>query len=100
MSRKIVVDPAQLDNAATQIDGQAADYERLYNQLFSEVSALGAAWQGKDNTAFVQQIEGFREDFQQMTQLMRDYSDFLKQSSKTYRETQENIVSAAKSLTN
>ena len=100
MSRKIVVDPAKLDSAASQIDSQAADYERLYNQLFSEVSGLGAAWQGKDNTAFVQQIEGFRDDFQQMAQLMRDYSEFLKTSASTYRTTQENVVSAAKSLSN
>lgn len=100
MGNKIVVDPAQLDSTAAQIENQAADYEQIFNQLFSEVGALGSAWQGKDNQAYVQQIEGFRDDLQQMAQLMRDYAEFLKTSAKTYRDTQESVASGAKSLAN
>jgi hypothetical protein len=35
-----------------------------------------------------------------MTKLMRDYSEFLKVSAKTYRETQTEIINKAKTLTN
>lgn len=98
MSRTIVVDPAKLEAAAQKIDVQASDYERLYRQLFSEVDGMGAAWQGVDNTAFVTQIKGFREKFQQMSALMKQYSEFLKQSAKTYRSTQNEIVIRAKRL--
>ena len=48
------------------MDVQASEYERQYNQLFSEVDGMGAAWQGADNVAFVTQIKGFMDDFQQM----------------------------------
>lgn len=100
MANKIVVDPAQLDSTAAQIENQAADYEQIFNQLFSEVNALGSAWQGKDNQVYVQQIEGFRDDLQQMAQLMRDYAEFLKTSAKTYRDTQESVANSAKTLAN
>lgn len=100
MARSITVDPAKLENAASKIDQQSADYERVYKQLFSEVDGMGAAWQGADNIAFVNQIKGFMDDFQQMTALMRQYSEFLNVSAKTYRNTQNEIVSAAKRLTN
>ncbi|MDR6999326.1 WXG100 family type VII secretion target [Neobacillus niacini] len=100
MARSIMVDPAKLEDAANKIDQQSAEYERLYKSLFQEVDGMQAAWQGQDNVAYTTQIKGFTDDFQKMTQLMRQYSDFLKVSAKTYRNTQSDIVSAAKRLQN
>lgn len=100
MARTIMVDPAKLEAAAQQMDAQAADYEKLYQQLFNEVDGMGAAWQGADNIAFVNQIKGFNDDFQKMVALMRQYSEFLRTSAKTYRETQNEIINQAKRLTN
>jgi len=100
MSRKIVVEPAKLETAAQKMEAQAADYERLYKQLFSEVEGMGAAWQGADNQAFVSQIKGFEDDFQKMRELMKAYSEFLTTSAKIYRETQTETINMAKRLAN
>lgn len=100
MARSIMVDPAKLESAAQKMDAQTADYERQYNQLFSEVDGMGAAWQGADNMAFVTQIKGFMDDFQKMKTLMQQYSEFLKNSAKIYRGTQEDIINQAKTLPN
>lgn len=100
MGRTIVVNPAKLSSTSNSITSQANDYERQYKQLFSEVDGMGAAWQGADNLAFVNQIKGFMDDFQKMTALMRQYSEFLSQSAKTYTQAQNDTVSAAKRLTN
>lgn len=100
MARAITVDPAKLESASAKIDQQSADYERIYKQLFSEVSAMKAAWGGVDNVAYTTQIEGFQDDLQKMTQLMKQYSEFLKLSAKTYRDTQTEVVNAARRLTN
>lgn len=100
MARTIIVDPAKLEAAASQIDAQAADYKKIYEQLFTEVGAMSSAWQGADNIAFTNQIEGFRDDFTAMYTLMTQYSEFLKNSAATYTATQQEIVSAAKRLTN
>lgn len=100
MARSIMVDPARLESAAGKIDQQAADYERIYRQLFSEVDSMGAAWQGADNQAFVTQIKGFMDDLQSMSKHMKDYSNFLKSSASTYRNTQNEVINTAKRLTN
>ncbi len=100
MARNIVVDPAKLETASQKMDGMAADYEKQYNQLFSEVDGMGAAWKGADNVAFVSQIKGFMDDFQQMTALLRQYSDFLKTTAQTYRQTQSEVINQAKRLAN
>ncbi|MCD5324191.1 MULTISPECIES: WXG100 family type VII secretion target [Pontibacillus] len=100
MARKIVVDPEKLELTAQKIDAQAQDYEKQYQQLFNEVDGMGAAWKGADNEAYVAQIKGFMDDFQKMRKLMLDYSEFLKLSAKTYRQTQTETINAAKRLSN
>ncbi|QMV40488.1 WXG100 family type VII secretion target [Cohnella cholangitidis] len=100
MARTIVVDPSKLESASQKMDSQSAEYEKLYNQLFNEVDGMAANWKGADNVAFVSQIKGFQDDFQKMKQLMNQYSEFLKNSAKTYRETQNETINQAKRLTN
>lgn len=100
MSIKIQVDPARLDSAAGQIEQQTLSYEKNYRRLFQEVAAMGSGWQGKDNQAFVSQIQGFEKDFQQMAALMREYAAFLKLSAKTYRQTQDERAQMARRLVN
>ena len=84
MSKKIKVDTAELQAAATLMDSQVEDYKNLYTSLFSEVEGMAAHWQGADNIAFTEQIAGFKEDFMEMEKLMSEYAAFLKQCATTY----------------
>lgn len=100
MARTIKVDPARLESAAQKIDGQVADYVKLYNQLFNEVDGMGAAWKGLDNQTFVNHIKEFQDDFLHMKTVMDKYSEFLKLSAKEYNRTQNDIITQAKRLAN
>lgn len=100
MGTKIMVNPASLKSASQKIDQQATDYETIYKKLFDEVDGMAVAWKGADNMAFVNQIKGFMDDFQSMTTLMRQYSEFLNRSASTYTATQDDIIAKAKQLTN
>ena len=100
MAKTIKVNPAELTSAATAIEGSAAEYRRLFNQLYTDVNGMGAAWQGVDNQAYVQQIDGFKDDFTKMATLMDEYAAFLKQAAETYTRAQEETTSAARRLTN
>jgi len=100
MSRAITVQPTVLKKTADSLNQSVAEYEKIYKQLFSEVDGMGAAWQGIDNQAFVNQIKGFMDDFQNMANLMKNYSQFLTESATIYEAAQNEIVSSAKRLTN
>lgn len=100
MARTIQVTPEQLDSTAARIDGLAADYKTQYDQLYSETNAMASTWNGKDNVAFVNQIEGFKDDFEKMHTLMLNYADFLRKSAKAYRDTQDTVVAEARKLVN
>lgn len=100
MARTIQVTPEQLESAAGRIEGLAADYKSQYDALYNETNAMASTWQGKDNTAFVDQIAGFKDDFEKMHTLMLNYADFLRKSAKAYRDTQDSVVSEARKLIN
>ena len=100
MARTIQVTPEQLESAAGRIEGLAADYKSQYDALYNETNAMASTWQGKDNTAFVDQIAGFKDDFEKMQTLMLNYADFLRKSAKAYRDTQDTVVSEARKLIN
>ncbi len=100
MARTIQVTPEQLETAAGTIEGLSADYKTQYDQLYTETSAMAATWSGKDNTAFVDQISGFKDDFEKMHTLMLNYADFLRKSAKAYRDTQDTVVTEARKLVN
>ena len=100
MARTIQVTPEQLESAAGRIEGLAADYKSQYDALYNETNAMASTWQGKDNTAFVDQIAGFKDDFEKMHTLMLNYADFLRKSATAYRDTQDSVVSEARKLIN
>lgn len=102
MSNKqsIKVDPAVMEDAAVKIDKLAEDYNKAYDRLYSGVGGLAAYWQGKDNLAFTNQIEGFRDDFKAMKNLMEQYADYLKLTAKNYSNTQDDRTTQAQKLTN
>lgn len=95
---QITVETSRLDGTAQRVDGLADTYESEYGALFNTVRDMQNGWGGEDNVAFTSQIEGFRDDFQRMTKLMRDYAAYLRKAAAAYRETQDNVASGAKTL--
>ena len=95
---KIIVDSTRLDSTASQVDHLADDYEGEYKALFTTVQEMQSAWAGEDNTAFTNQIEGFRDDFERMAKLMRDYAAYLRKAAQAYRDTQDNVARQAQTL--
>ncbi|WP_043932608.1 WXG100 family type VII secretion target [Bacillus sp. EB01] len=95
---KLMVDVAQLEKAASKLNQQAKDCEAIYNQLITLTGSTGTAWEGEDSLAFVAQIKGPLDDLHKMQSTMKEYAEFLQYSSKTYRDAQQDIIAAAKSL--
>lgn len=97
---KIVVEPTQLEQSANHIEERNSIYEKDFMKLYQEIEIMSNAWQGRDNQTYTAQIQGFQKDFQMMITLMRQYTEFLRQSAKAYRSAQDDRVAQARSLTN
>lgn len=100
MAKVIEVTPEELRIAAGKIETMATEYKTQYDTLYKETSSMSSTWAGKDNLAYTQQIEGFKDDFEKMYSLMNQYVEFLRSSAKAYQDTQDAIVTEAKTLRN
>ncbi len=98
MNNLINVDPSSLEQTASRVESADGDYQRLYQSLYSEVDKLSGSWGGKDNTAFNARIKSYEEDFRQLSIIIRQYAEFLRASARAYRETQDELTSAANRL--
>lgn len=97
----ITVTTQSLRNKANEVDAKAAEYLSHYESLLDDVNTLTTSdWQGEDATAFRNQVEGFREDFQKMRELMEDYAVFLREAASKYDDVQENMINTIKGLQN
>ncbi|MCI5723658.1 MAG: WXG100 family type VII secretion target [Erysipelotrichaceae bacterium] len=96
--RKITVEPMQVDACAMRMEEKNTSYLRNVNELFSAVDAMNVAWKGKDNQAFITKITALQSDFKQVSILCSEYIEFLRNSARSYRNTQEEIASQAQML--
>lgn len=97
---KIIVTPENLTSAANEIEKLSGDYAKEYNALFADVDAMKSAWKGKDNTAFVTKIEGFRSLYEAMSKELDRYTAFLRDTAAKYTAAQSAVTEAAQKLFN
>ena len=97
----IKVTTENLRDAASTVDSLAIEYDKEYAALFQDVETLTSTdYTGDDAAAFRNQVEGFRDDFIKMKQLMNEYADYLRQAATTYEDTQANVKNTIASLQN
>ena len=96
--RSIMVEPERLESVAVNISQANQDYDRTYQAIYDQVDRLSMSWKGKDNIAYTNQIMTFEDDLRQISIIMRQYADFLQNSARAYRETQDEITAQASRL--
>lgn len=96
--RTIMVEPERLEQTASGIEEANREYDRTYQEIYAQVDRMSGSWQGKDNTAFTNQIKSFEDDLRQISLIMKQYADFLRNSARAYRQTQDEIYAQANRL--
>jgi len=87
----LLVTPQELQQTSEQVKEKASQYKASYDRVYAAVESLAAHWEGEANQAFVAQIRGFENDFDNMRKLLEKYGEFLFVSGNNYQNA-ENIV--------
>ena len=95
---QIIVETGRLDAVAAQVEGYADDYRAAYEALYVDVASLDSETLGKANETFITQINGFKDDFQRMEALMREYANYLKKSAAALRDKDAQLAAEAAKL--
>lgn len=86
--------------ASQKLQAISETYTEIYTQLLQEANTMGTAWEGADNLAFVEQINGFTEELKMMAQKLSDASQALDKQRENYIARQENNITQVKKLVN
>ncbi|WP_068673714.1 WXG100 family type VII secretion target [Oceanobacillus sp. Castelsardo] len=100
MAKRIRVTPEELGTASQKVQELSESYTSIYNQLMQAASTMGEAWEGEDNLAFVDQINGFNDDLKNMADKLMTASQALEQQRSNYAAIQENNKVQVRKLTN
>lgn len=86
--------------AAQRLQALSETYTEIYTQLLQEANTMGSAWEGADNLAFVDQINGFTEELKQMATKLSLASQALDKQRANYVARQEHNITQVKKLAN
>ena len=86
--------------AAQRLQALSETYTEIYTQLMQEANTMGSAWEGADNLAFVEQINGFTEELKTMAAKLSTASQALDKQRANYVARQDNNITQVKKLVN
>ena len=99
MGREWEVTTERLESSATVIEEKTARFNTEWEKLYTEVQNLRSAqWRGIASETFNSKLEGYRNDFQEMAQILISYVEFLRDAAKNYKNTEESLRDAAGNL--
>ena len=91
----IQVTPEELRKKADQVDDKAAEYYNEYVKLLNDVQTFNSTdYTGEDATAFYNEVSSFKEEFNNMKNLMNQYAAYLRDAAQNYLSAQENSKNA------
>ena len=90
----------EMDRASKRLRSISESYTDIYGQLFKAANTMGAAWDGADNRAFVEQINGFSNDMQLMAGRLAAAGQAIERQRANYAARQEANMTAVRRLTN
>lgn len=96
MPRRVIVRGAEVYRTGGQVAADAGTCRQLVERLYAEIEFMGQAWQGADNLAYVQQVEGFRSELESLATAMDAYAAFLKTAAAKYSIAQQRALQAAR----
>lgn len=86
--------------ASQKLKSLSETYTEIYTQLMQQANTMGTAWEGADNIAFVEQINGFTEELKAMAKKLATASEALDKQRANYVARQDDNINQVKKLVN
>lgn len=99
MASEWAVTTERLESSAAIIEEKTAKYNAEWAKLYMELQNLRSSqWQGIASDTFNKKLEGYRNDFEEMSKTLLSYTEFLKSAATNYKNTEEALKDAASNL--
>jgi len=90
----------EMSKTAQKLQSYSQSYTEIYTKLLQTASTMGSAWEGADNQAYVEQINGFADDLKRMAEALAQESRNIEQQRANYVARQDDNITQVKKLQN
>lgn len=97
---KMGADFNEMERVSKSLKRISENYMVLYNKMYKDVAMTSEAWEGDDQLAYVDQINGFCDELKAMAEQINLASETLEQQKTNYIEHIADNVSQIKKATN
>ena len=97
--RSIRVQPRELSNESSNIKTEKGKFDSSYSDIHSQAKNLTqTSWGGEDAENFMGQVDLFKKDFESMSEILKQYYQFLEKSAQAYDSAQKDVATKASNL--
>lgn len=97
MASRLEVTVSQLQQAATNINTSADDYEASATALKNAADELASTWEGDSQVAFVDEQTRAYEWYKKMAEICRQFANAMQQAAQKYEDTDAQATSTIRS---
>ncbi len=90
---KMTVTPQTMISLADTINGKVEEWNTAVQSIYRLVSELDAMWDGTANEQFKQMFQEDQAKFNNLAQLMTDYTNAIKTAANNYIQGEEEVKS-------
>lgn len=87
----IKVTPEMMMNTSKEIDSKIQEWGQAVQKIYTLSAEMDAMWDGLGNDAFNVVFNEDRPKFDNLTNMMVEYSDAIKQAAQTYMSGEEEV---------
>ena len=100
MALNMAMDFDNLKNIGTGVIAQATEFQTEVKNIYNIVDSIatGPEWEGEDTEKFVNTVNGYRPDMDNLGKVIHNYGDFLVKASAAMQATNQDIAAAAGKL--
>ncbi len=98
MAVSMRVETGELKKSANIIEDKTARYTAEWTKIYTEIASLNVDWKGQSSEMFNKQIEGYRNDFQELGNILKSYTEYLKITADTIEKNEQTLQEAANGL--
>lgn len=98
MSQTMRVTTEELKDAANSIQTSVDEYTVQWQALYSETETLMTNWRNDASRVFKEKLEGYRDDFERLGEVIKEYVNLLNKTAGNYEAQLEADKQRAASL--
>ena len=87
-----------LSTRGKEVQSLAQDYQNEVSKIYSNIENLRNAWSGQDNQAYINKVNEYKADIENLGKVIDRYGLFLVETARNLENIQNEIASQAGKL--